>query len=49
MPNVHKFSKIPPFGKRGVGLSRAAGYGSQFEEYKKWVDKELVIIAQIDI
>lgn len=45
---VINFSKYPPFGKRGVGLSRATGYGSQFEDYKKWVDKELVIIAQIE-
>ncbi|RXJ66840.1 2,4-dihydroxyhept-2-ene-1,7-dioic acid aldolase [Halarcobacter ebronensis] len=42
------FSKYPPFGKRGVGLYRAQKYGNSFEEYKKWVDEELVIIAQIE-
>jgi len=42
------FAKYPPFGKRGVGLYRATKYGTKFEEYKKWVDEELVIIAQIE-
>ncbi len=42
------YAKYPPIGKRGVGLYRASGYGTKFEEYKKWVDKELVIIAQIE-
>ena len=42
------YSKYPPFGKRGVGLTRASGYGLQFEEYKEWVKKELVVIAQIE-
>ena len=42
------YAKYPPFGKRGVGLNRAQKYGIKFEEYKKWVDEELVIIAQIE-
>lgn len=42
------YAKYPPIGKRGVGLYRASGYGTQFEEYKKWVNEELVIIAQIE-
>ena len=42
------FAKYPPFGKRGVGLYRAQKYGTKFEEYKKWVEDELVIIAQIE-
>ncbi|MEA2019610.1 MAG: aldolase/citrate lyase family protein [Campylobacterota bacterium] len=42
------YAKYPPFGKRGVGLFRAQKYGTTFEEYKKWVDEELVIIAQIE-
>ena len=43
-----EYAKYPPMGKRGVGLYRASGYGTKFEEYKKWVDEELVIIAQIE-
>ena len=42
------FVKYPPIGKRGVGLYRAQGYGTKFEEYKKWVEDEAVIIAQIE-
>ncbi|NOX14977.1 MAG: 2,4-dihydroxyhept-2-ene-1,7-dioic acid aldolase [Epsilonproteobacteria bacterium] len=42
------YAKYPPVGKRGVGLFRAQKYGLGFDEYKKWVNKELVIIAQIE-
>jgi len=42
------FAKYPPIGKRGVGLYRAQNYGIEFEKYKKWVNEELVIIAQIE-
>ena len=42
------FVKYPPTGKRGVGLYRAQGYGTKFNEYKKWVEEESVIIAQIE-
>jgi 2-dehydro-3-deoxyglucarate aldolase len=42
------YAKYPPIGKRGVGLYRASKYGTKFEEYKKWVNEELVIIAQIE-
>jgi 2-dehydro-3-deoxyglucarate aldolase len=42
------YAKYPPVGKRGVGLYRAQKYGTKFEEYKKWVNEELVIIAQIE-
>lgn len=43
-----EYAKYPPVGKRGVGLYRASKYGTKFDEYKKWVDEELVIIAQIE-
>lgn len=42
------YAKYPPIGKRGVGLYRAQNYGLGFEEYKKWVNEEMVIIAQIE-
>ena len=42
------YAKYPPQGKRGVGLYRASGYGTKFKEYKKWLNDELVIIAQIE-
>jgi 2-dehydro-3-deoxyglucarate aldolase len=42
------YAKYPPIGKRGVGLFRAQKYGLGFDNYKKWVNEELVIIAQIE-
>ena len=38
----------PPKGKRGVGLSRAQNYGTGFESYKDKLNKEIIIIAQIE-
>lgn len=40
--------KYPPAGQRGVGLARAQGYGTLFEEYQGWVAKESTVIVQIE-
>ncbi len=40
--------KYPPQGKRGVGLTRAQGYGLEFEKYRDWVNEESVVIVQIE-
>ena len=40
--------KYPPYGTRGVGLARAQGYGVDFENYKDWVEKESIVIVQIE-
>jgi 2-dehydro-3-deoxyglucarate aldolase len=40
--------KYPPVGTRGVGLARAQGYGSSFEEYRDWLKKESIVIVQIE-
>ena len=32
--------KYPPSGTRGVGLSRAQGYGTSFNKYKKWLEEQ---------
>ncbi len=42
------YLKYPPTGKRGVGLSRAQHYGVNFHSYKEWVEKEAVLIVQIE-
>jgi 2-dehydro-3-deoxyglucarate aldolase len=42
------FVYYPPKGKRGVGLARAQQYGTGFEEYKKWLNEEAIVIAQIE-
>lgn len=40
--------RYPPEGTRGVGLARAQGYGTDFEEYKKWNDRESIVIVQVE-
>jgi len=40
--------RYPPDGKRGVGLARAQGYGSSFEKYKNWVNRESIVIVQVE-
>jgi 2-keto-3-deoxy-L-rhamnonate aldolase RhmA len=40
--------KYPPFGKRGVGLSRAQSYGFGFESYRDIASKEIKLIVQIE-
>ena len=40
--------KYPPVGTRGVGLGRAQGHGASFKEYKEWVEKESIVIVQIE-
>ena len=44
-----QFSFYPPVGKRGVNsLSRAQGYGFEFEKYLDKVNKSIKVIAQIE-
>lgn len=43
-----KAVKYPPFGIRGVGLARAQGYGLKFERYKNWVDRQSIVIVQVE-
>jgi 2-dehydro-3-deoxyglucarate aldolase len=40
--------RYPPQGIRGVGLSRAQGYGSEFEKYKEWNLSESIVIVQVE-
>ena len=40
--------KYPPSGNRGVGLFRAQNYGLGFDEYKKWLESNSIVIAQIE-
>lgn len=43
-----KYSRYQPVGERGVGLSRAQGFGFNFENYKNNTEKEIFIIALIE-
>jgi 2-keto-3-deoxy-L-rhamnonate aldolase RhmA len=40
--------RYPPQGRRGVGLSRAQGYGTTFERYRDWVSRESIVIVQVE-
>ncbi|MFZ2784339.1 MAG: aldolase/citrate lyase family protein [Sediminibacterium sp.] len=40
--------KYPPAGNRGVGLARAQAYGFDFENYRDFKTKEIILIAQIE-
>lgn len=40
--------RYPPLGTRGVGLARAQGYGLEFDRYKEWVNKESIVVAQVE-
>jgi 2-keto-3-deoxy-L-rhamnonate aldolase RhmA len=40
--------QYPPKGFRGVGLARAQKYGADFEGYRKWNDRESILIVQIE-
>ena len=46
--NAVAYTYYPPQGNRGVGLNRAQHYGEGFESYKKWLNHNIVIIAQIE-
>lgn len=41
-------AKYPLEGTRGVGLARAQGYGLDFERYRDCVNKDSVVIVQIE-
>ena len=40
--------RYPPAGQRGVGLARAQGYGAHFAEYVAWLQRESIVIIQIE-
>lgn len=43
-----KAVKYPPIGTRGVGLARAQRYGFNFDEYAATINKESLVIVQIE-
>lgn len=40
--------RYPPQGARGVGLARAQGYGTEFETYRTWLERESFVIVQVE-
>jgi 2-keto-3-deoxy-L-rhamnonate aldolase RhmA len=43
-----RFSKYPPAGERSIGISRAHGYGADFEEYVAGANDRTALIIQIE-
>lgn len=42
------YSKYPPEGQRGVGATRAHGYGIHFNEYVERANRDLMVVLQIE-
>jgi len=40
--------RYPPEGRRGVGLARAQGYGTSFDQYLNWVNRNALVIVQVE-
>lgn len=40
--------KYPPLGIRSVGLARAQGYGTRFDEYAESINEKSIVIVQIE-
>ena len=38
----------PPLGQRGVGLARAQGYGARFQEYRRWLEENAIVVVMIE-
>src|SRR5688572_18658700 len=43
-----RMTKYPPLGDRGVGLARAQGYGTTFDDYVKHANDDTLLIVQIE-
>jgi len=41
-------AKYPPMGTRGVGISRAHGYGQRFQEYVDRANDETIVVIQVE-
>lgn len=45
---VVEFSRYPPLGRRGVGLGRAHGYGTTFEQYMSHANSQVSVVIQAE-
>ncbi len=45
---VVSYAKYPPDGSRGIGLSRASGYGLRFEEYLAHANETTIVVVQAE-
>jgi 2-dehydro-3-deoxyglucarate aldolase len=45
---IVRFCKYPLDGSRSVGIARAQGYGSKFQEYVNFANEEVAVVLQIE-
>lgn len=45
---VVKYARYSPAGSRGVGLSRAQGYGLRFQQYLETANEQIAVIVQAE-
>lgn len=46
--NAVAATRYAPLGSRGVGLSRAQGYGTRFKEHLQWQEDGPIVVVQIE-
>ena len=46
--SVVRYARYSPAGSRGVGLSRAHGYGMRFEQYLETANEQIAVIVQAE-
>ncbi len=45
---ILRLTKYPPLGERSIGIARAQGYGTRFEQYLKEANDGVAIVLQIE-
>ena len=48
LKSIYNATYYPPKGSRGVGFSRANMYGTEFENYRKTVNQNLILVGMIE-
>ena len=46
--NAVRFARYAPEGERGVGVARAHGYGTKFQEYMRAANNQTVVVVQVE-
>jgi 4-hydroxy-2-oxoheptanedioate aldolase len=46
--SVVEAARFPPMGKRGIGLSRAAGYGARIADYRAAANQSLLLVIMVE-
>ncbi len=46
--HVMRLTKYPPLGERSIGIARAQGYGTRFDDYLQRANDDVAIVLQIE-